>query len=57
MPALSAPSNSRRSAYLPPLSNCGKEMRLVSVTPTAKSVIYRYLCSDHHGLEFTVGDA
>ena len=56
MPALSVRQNDVRP-LCPPCPTCGKEMKLASVTPTAKSVIYRYLCGDRHVLEFTVGDA
>ena len=41
----------------PPCPTCGKEMRLVSVTPARKSVVFGYLCGNDHVLEFTIGDS
>jgi len=40
----------------PPCPTCGGEMRLVSVTPARKSVVYEYQCGNDHLLEFTIGD-
>lgn len=41
----------------PPCPTCGDEMRLVSVIPTKKSVVYEYQCGNDHVLEFTIGDS
>ena len=42
----------------PPCPNCGKEMKLVYVTPTHRHVlVYGYRCSDDYALEFTIADA
>jgi hypothetical protein len=35
---------------------CGNIMRLVSVSPSMKGVIYGYLCKDEHAFEFTITD-
>jgi hypothetical protein len=40
----------------PHCPTCGKEMRLVSVTPARASVVFGYLCANDHVLEFTIGD-
>jgi hypothetical protein len=46
------------SKNVPPVSplcrSCGKEMRLTAVTPAIESVVYRYLCYDHHVFEFKI---
>jgi hypothetical protein len=48
------------SKNVPPLSlpcpTCGKDMRLASLTPTIKGVVYGYLCKDDHAFEFTIAD-
>jgi hypothetical protein len=44
---------SRLFASLP---DCGKKMRLVSVTPARESVVFGYLCANDRVLEFTIGD-
>jgi hypothetical protein len=42
----------------PPCPNCGKEMKLVYVTPTHRHVlVYGYRCNDDYALEFTIADA
>jgi hypothetical protein len=40
----------------PPCPTCGKEMRLVSITPAWESEVFSYLCANDHVLEFTIGD-
>jgi hypothetical protein len=53
MSALSEPQISIPS-ICPPRPTCGKEMRFVSVTPTARDL--QISCGDDHILEFTVGN-
>jgi hypothetical protein len=40
----------------PPCPTCGKDMRLVSVTPAKESVAYGYLCRDDHVFELKIED-
>jgi len=45
---------------VPPISPecpiCGKEMRLITLTPSYKYVVYGYLCQDHRVFEVTIDD-
>jgi hypothetical protein len=43
--------------FAPPCPTCGEELRLASVIPARKSMVYEYLCGNDHVLEFTIGDS
>jgi hypothetical protein len=54
------PTLEQLSANVPPLAphcpTCGKAMKLKSVTPTAKGVVYGYVCKEEHAFEFAIND-